>query len=72
MNQPLADSKRTKRRKNRKFIDLATSCRKHRRARHRQYSSNHLSNGETLKPGDKMIPKFKDCIYTGSGKLNYH
>lgn len=72
MYQPKHDSKRSKRRSKRGFVSLEISSRKHRRANNRQISANKLSNGDVLKPGEKVVPRTKDFEYTGSGKLNYH
>lgn len=70
------NSKRSKRRKNRNFVDLLTSTRKHKRAYRRQMASR-IIFGKVMKIGEKDEPslnggKLKVFLHTGSGKFDYH
>lgn len=63
------DSKRSKRRANRGFVNLETSSRKHRRAKRRMQN---VVGGKQLQPGEKYQPGPQDFVFTGPGALKYH
>lgn len=72
----LADSKRTRRRNNRGFVDLMTSTRKHRRATRRLVSQCTFSD-KVHEPGHKEEGslkggKLKAFMYTAGGGIHYH
>lgn len=72
---PQPDSFRSIRRKNRGFVNLETSSRKHRRANKRRTIASTIS-GVLYEPGTKVIPniggKIKVFMATAGGALHYH
>jgi hypothetical protein len=75
MKTPDKNSKRSKRRANRGFVDLETSSRKHRRAYGRR-SRACVLNGRHLEPGAKDLvqpgPGTNIWTHTAGGSLNFH
>jgi hypothetical protein len=75
MAQADPNSKRSKRRKNRNFVSLDASCRKHRRANKRQELARIFNNADH-KPGEKALcasgpnPR-KQWMFTASGAVRF-
>lgn len=71
MKSPNKDSLRSKRRKNRNFIDLLTSSRIHRKAEKRSIVSR-THYGRTGNPGDLMSGGGDTFIHKAGGSYKYH
>lgn len=72
---PSPESNRTRRRKNRGFVSLEQSTRKHRRALRRLMYNCTISK-VVYEPGDKKLPdlagKIKVFMHTAGGSMKYH
>lgn len=71
MAGPSPDSRTSARRKNRGFVSLVVSSRKHRRAARRSALSR-LQYGKVYEPGDKVTDGAGTFVHTAGGSIRYH
>lgn len=71
MAAPSSDSKTSIKRKNRGFVSLVVSSRKHRRAARRSALSR-LQYGKVHEPGDKVTDGAGTFVHTAGGSIRYN